>query len=163
MWVVAKIKKNSNLIFKQDLLKKISNIEFYEPAYKANFINKNKKKTIKKNLFDSYIFCNFKIYSKNILDNTKFCKGLKYYLNGIEFYQKNIIDFIYICKKYEDSQNFITNKFFKRLITNKGKFFSGPLKNIVFDLIEKKKNKSVISFGNIVATIRDDKVLYAPE
>ena len=57
----------------------------------------------------------------------------EYYLNGIEFYQKNIIDFIYICKKYEDSQNFITNKFFKRLITNKGKFFSGPLKNIVFD------------------------------
>ena len=64
MWVVAKIKKNSNLIFKQDLLKKISNIEFYEPAYKANFINKNKKKLSKKTYLIAISFVILKFTQK---------------------------------------------------------------------------------------------------
>lgn len=162
MWLVAKIKSNSSEIFKNEILKKEKNIEFYEPKYKTSFITKKKIKIVKKNLFNTYIFCKISRYDKNSINKIKFCKGLKYYLTGFELYQESIINFINYCKSFEDKNKFVTNAFFKNLLNEKGKFSSGPLRNIVFDLIEKKKNKVVITFGKFIATVRDDKAIYEP-
>ena len=162
MWVVAKIKNNSGEIFKSDISKKMKNIEFYDPKYKINFTTKNKTKILKKNLFNTYIFCNLTDYKKNTLEELKFCKGLEYYLNGFEIDQLSIVKFIKYCKSFEDDQKYITNTFFKNLIKTKGKFFSGPLKNIIFELVEKRKNKVIVSFGKFIATVQDSKTIYVP-
>lgn len=163
MWLVAKIKNNYSDIFKKEILKKNLNIEFYEPKYKVDNISNNKKiKRDRKNLLNNYIFCYYSNFSKNLIETLKFSKGLEYFLTGQELYQKDIIAFINYCKSFEDEQNIITNNFFKNLIEKKGKFSSGPLKNIIFDLIEKKKNKLIIKFGQYIATVDDNKAAYVP-
>ena len=162
MWLVAKIKNNNYEIFKNEILKIEKNVEFYEPKYKISFVTKKKTKILKKNLFNTYIFCKISNYNQFSLNKIKFCKGLKYYLSGYELYQKSIIQFIDYCKSFEDENKFITNAFFKNLVSEKGKFFSGPLRNIIFEKKKKKKNKVIVTFGKFIATVRDNKAIYAP-
>ena len=53
--------------------------------------------------------------------------------------------------------------FFKNIIRHKGKFITGPFTNIMFEIIERQKNKLKILIGNIVTTISDNKnYLYRP-
>ena len=46
--------------------------------------------------------------------------------------------------------------FFKEAIKNRGQFISGPFTNMMFEIIEKQKNKLKIIVGNIVTTISDN-------
>ena len=53
--------------------------------------------------------------------------------------------------------------FFKSIMKRKAKFVSGPFTNMVFEIIERQKNKIKILVGNIVTTISDKKnYLYRP-
>ena len=52
--------------------------------------------------------------------------------------------------------------FFKNVIKNRGQFISGPFTNMMFEIIEKQKNKLKIVVDNIVTTVSDNKYLYRP-
>ena len=49
------------------------------------------------------------------------------------------------------------------MIVKKAQFVSGPLSNMMFEILERQKNKLKILVGNIVTTISDKKnYLYRP-
>ena len=108
-----------------------------------------KKKFINKNLLDDYVFCfhkkleNFQL--TNILKNLR---GLKEIINGHVFNQKEILNFIKMCKSFEDINGFITQEFFNQLEITKGKFVTGPLTNLIFDVVSRNSKKLKISINN---------------
>ena len=88
---------------------------------------------------------------------------MEYFLRGHEASQKEILKFINYCKTFENEKGYLKQTFFKTKIINKGKFVSGPFTNMVFEIIERQKNKIKILVGNIVTTISDKKnYLYRP-
>ena len=153
MWVVAKIRMKDLNIFKKNLTEKIGNdIKFYQPKieYHKNFGDKVKR--FEKFILESYIFCfHDKFKKSNFINEVKFLKGLEYFLEGNN--QNEIIKFIEHCKAYENKAGYITQSFFKTIIKKKAKFISGPLTNIIFEVLEKQKNKLKILVGNIVTTV----------
>jgi hypothetical protein len=156
MWIVAKIKKNNSEIFKKEFIKKISsNIVFYEPKYIYNSFIKGKKILKKKLLLENYIFCKHDNFDKVNIKHLQFIKGLSFFLDGHLFSQNCISDFINNCKSYEDDEGNIKSIFFKKIVSTKGKFISGPFKDIIFKIIKKNKNNLLISFDNIVTTVSD--------
>ena len=77
--------------------------------------------------------------------------------------QKNIIEFINYCKTFENEKGYLTQSFFKTIITKKAKFISGPFTNMIFEILEKQKNKLKILVGNVVTTIPNKtNYLYRP-
>jgi hypothetical protein len=49
------------------------------------------------------------------------------------------------------------------MINKKAKFISGPFTNMVFEIVEKQKNRLKILVGNVVTTISNkNKYLYRP-
>jgi len=159
MWIVAKIKSSELNIFKNELRKKFNDdVKFYSPKIQLKKIIKNKIKEYNKSLLENYIFC-FHEGFKNIKNTQelKFIKGLNFFLDGYELNQKQISAFINYCKNYEDSSGFIKSSFFKKIISNKAKFVSGPFTNMFFHIIEKQKNKLKIIVGNIVTIVPDNK------
>ena len=85
-----------------------------------------------------------------------YTRGLKYFLDGNKIDQTEIDNFILKCKNFEDENGFVKNIFFKSIIKNKGKFLSGPFKNLVFRIIEKRNKKIKISFGNYTITVDEN-------
>ena len=77
--------------------------------------------------------------------------------------QDEIIKFIEFCKSFENKDGYIMPAFFKTMIAKKAKFISGPFTNMIFEILERQKNKLKILMGNIVTTISDKKnYLYYP-
>tara|TARA_B100001057_G_C22846965_1_gene949453 strand:- start:661 stop:1158 length:498 start_codon:yes stop_codon:yes gene_type:complete len=149
MWITAKVKKDYSEIFKRDLNKIDKKVIFYEPKFSLKSKIKGKWVSKHKPLLEGYIFCKLdKLKDKIDLNKYLYTRGLKYFLDGNKIDQNEIADFILKCKKFEDENGFIKNIFFKSIIKNKGKFLSGPFKNLVFKIIEKRSNKFKISFGN---------------
>ena len=63
----------------------------------------------------------------------------------------------------ENKDGYLTQAFFKTMIVKKAQFVSGPLSNMMFEILEKQKNKLKILIGNVVTTISDKKnYLYRP-
>ena len=158
MWIVAKIKMRNLNSFKKDLEKKIGNsIKFYYPKVEYHKYYGDKVKRFEKLILENYIFCYHEKFNKsNIVNELKFSKGLEYFLDGYNQNQKNILKFIQYCKSFENKNGCLTQSFFKILITKKAKFVSGPFTNMVFEIIEKQKNKLKISINNIVMTISNN-------
>ena len=50
-----------------------------------------------------------------------------------------MINFINLCKNFEDQEGYLKPVFFKSLINFKAKFLTGPFVNQVFQVVEKKK------------------------
>jgi len=165
MWIVAKIKNNNSEIFKNDFSKKIlkRDIIFYEPKYTCRTYSKGKKIERTKSLLENYIFCKHEYFSEFNKNSFKFVKGLQFFLEGNMYSQKDINNFIEICKLHEDENGLIKNSFFKKILKNKGKFISGPFRNLIFDLVKKNKNNLKISVGNLLLTVSDKfKYIYRP-
>ncbi len=158
MWVVAKINCQEVSIFKKKLTEKFGKeIEFYNPkiVYYKNF--KNKIKKFEKFILENYIFCYHKKFeNSNAVNEIQFIKGLQYFLTGYVQDQDEIIKFIRNCKAYENKEGYITQAFFRSIVSNKAKFISGPFANMMFEIIEKQKNKLKISINNIVMTISNN-------
>ena len=92
-----------------------------------------------------------------------FLKGLEYFLKGYNLNQNEIKNFIKHCKNYENEKGYLTQSFFEKIISKKAKFISGPFTNLIFEIIEKQKNKLKILVGNLVTTIPNKKnYLYRP-
>ena len=155
MWVVAKIKIKNLNVFKKDLVKKVgSDIEFYQPKIEYHRYFGDKIKRFEKLILENYIFCYHERFQKSsFVNQVKFLKGLEYFLHGYNLNQNNIIKFIKYCKSFENEKGYLTQSFFKTIITKKAKFISGPFTNIIFEILEKQKNKLKILVGNIVTTI----------
>ena len=165
MWTVAKVKKNQINTFKKnssDLLGE--KIKFYTPKIEYTRYLKNKVKKFDKLILENYIFCyNEKFSDYKNINKLKFIKGLEYFIEGHYQNQKEIIRFIDYCKSFENKEGYITSAFFKSLVSKKAKFVSGPFANMMFEIIERQKNKLKILVGNIVTTISDKKnYLYRP-
>ena len=159
MWVVAKVRNKELNIFRQNLINKLGKeIKFYYPKIEYQKIIKNKLRKFEKILLENYVFCYHAKFNKiNSLNETRFVKGLVYFLNGYGQNQKEIVQFINHCKVFENEKGYLTSSFFKDMITSKARFVSGPLTNMIFEIIERQKNKIKIMLGNIVTTIPDKK------
>ena len=121
-------------------------------------------KRIEKPVLENYIFCHhekFKKYSS--INEVRFLKGLEYFLNGYNQNQTEIIKFIDYCQASENKKGYLTQAFFKNMVTKKAKFISGPFANMMFEILKKQKNKLKIIVGNVVTTISDNSgYLYRP-
>ena len=74
-----------------------------------------------------------------------------------------IIKFINHCKSFENKDGYLTQSFFKKIILKKAQFVSGPFTNMIFEILEKQKNKLKIIVGNVVMTVSDNSnYLYRP-
>ena len=165
MWVVAKVKIKRLNIFKDNLIKKLGkDIQFYHPkiAYNKNFGNRVKK--IEKFVFENYVFCfHDKFKKSSFLNEVRFLKGLEYFLNGCNQNQVEIVKFIEHCQTFENKEGYLTQAFFKTMNLKKAKFISGPFVDMIFEILERRKNKLKILIGNIVTTISDKTdCLYRP-
>tara|TARA_A100001015_G_C15035642_1_gene736070 strand:+ start:2260 stop:2760 length:501 start_codon:yes stop_codon:yes gene_type:complete len=162
MWVIAKIDKKKRFLFYQDLKQKFGE-EFimYSPKIliKKFFRNKENKKVVI-DLLGDYMFCFHKNFKDERLFNVvKYCRGLKYFLNGYQPNQKNIKYFIEICQKSENSEGFLSYDFFQIDINKKYKILSGPLMGQIVEIIDKQKKKIDFTLGNIKTTINKNSFL----
>ena len=164
MWIVAKVKRSEFGLFQNEIKKKISNrVIFYFPKIKQNIQKKGSVKESYIKILEDYIFCYSKTFErKNFFNSIQFIKGLKYFLTGNQNDQKQILNFIDYCKSYEDDKGNIKPEFFKNLVKFKAKFLNGPFKDLIFEIIENKKNNLKISIGNFVTNLSNNKYFYKP-
>jgi hypothetical protein len=165
MWLVAKIKIKNLHFFKKDLVSKTgSDVKFYYPKVEYHRYFGSRVKRFEKFVLENYIFCYHEKFKKSsFINEIKFLKGLEYFLGGYNQNQNNIIKFIEYCKTFENERGYLTQSFFKAIITKRAKFVSGLFANIIFEILEKQKNKLKILVGNIVTTIpKKTNYLYRP-
>ena len=156
MWIVAKYDRKKINFFLDDLKKKLNGeVLIYSPKVKIEKIYKKKFVSKEFNILGDYIFCyNPKFENQNIFNQIKFTEGLKYFLNGFKKSQKEIKEFIEKCKKSENKNGFISSDFFDIEVNKKYKFNSGPLLNLIFQVIDVQKTKFKILISDKVTTIK---------
>ena len=165
MWAIAKIKKKELNIFRKKLVDEFGqSIKFYCPKIQHHKYFKNKLKKFEKHILENYIFCYHEKFNKiSNINKVQFLQGLEYFLDGHYQNQNEIKKFIDHCKSFENKDGYLTQAFFKTMIVKKAQFVSGPLSNMMFEILEKQKNKLKILIGNVVTTISDKKnYLYRP-
>ncbi len=155
MWIVAKYDKKKANFFLEDLKKKLEDkVVIYNPRVKIEKFYKKKIISKELNILGDYIFCfNPKFADQKIIDNLQFTKGLKYFLSGFYKSQKEIKEFIKKCKKSENENGFISADFFDIELNKKYKFNSGPLLNLIFQVVEVQKTKFKVLMGDKIATV----------
>ena len=156
MWVVAKYDKKKTNFFLEDLKKKLKDdVVIYNPRVKVEKFHKKKIISKEFNILGDYILCfNPKFENQKILSDLKFTKGLKYFLKGFYKSQKEIKEFIKKCRKSENENGFISADFFDIEVNKKYKFNSGPLLNLIFQVVEVQKTKFKIIMSDKIATIK---------
>ena len=165
MWTVAKFKKKELNIFKEEMIEKFGQeIIFYCPKIEHKKHFKNNIKKFERLLLENYIFCyHTKFTTFSTINELRFLKGLEYFLSGYKQSQNEIIKFINNCKSFENKEGYLTSAFFKNILSKKAQFISGPFTSMMFEIIERQKNKLKILLGNIVTTISDkNNYLYRP-
>jgi hypothetical protein len=155
MWIIIKFDNKRFSFLEEDLIKKFGkNFKIYIPKLSIQRI-KNKKIMNKEfNLLGDYLFC-FHEDFKNIatLNKLKFCRGLKYFLNGFLQSQIEIQKFISMCKKSENNFGYLSHTLQQLKKNSKYKFSSGPFTEKMFKIIDVQKNKIEIMLGNIKTTV----------
>ena len=150
---------------KKDVAEKVGcDTKFYQPKFEYHKFFGSKVKKLEKFILENYIFCyNEKFKKINYINEVRYLKGLEYFLEGYNQNQKQILKFIEYCKFFENEKGYITQSFFQNIVTKKAKFVSGPFTNMIFEILEKQKNKIKILVGNIVTTIPNKaNYLYRP-
>ena len=144
MWTVVKYDNKNFTLLIQELKKKVGeDLIIYNPKIRTQKYVNQKLISRSSNLIGNYFFCFHKKFEqKSILQTLKFCKGLKYFLDGYLELQGQIICFVKQCKRSEDSQGFISQSFFSKIDLYKDyKFLSGPFSEKIFKVIGQEKNK----------------------
>ena len=114
-------------------------------------------------IMGDYLFCFHEDFKNNmVLERLKFCKGIKYFVQGYKETQNEIVDFIKKCKNYETEQGYISNDFLELLENTYYKFSSGPFTGKIFKILEINKFKLRIALGNVKTTINKNKFLINP-
>ena len=134
MWTIIKLDHKKINLLKEDLRKKIgSQYKIYNPKLIIQKYNKNKLLNKEVNLLGDYIFCYHSKFCENsTLNNLKYLRGLKYFLDGFVSSQNEIQEFIKKCKKLEDKKGFISTNLFEIHLNTYYKFSSGPFVEKVF-------------------------------
>lgn len=155
MWTVIKTDLKKISLLKTDLMKKIGNdTKFFIPLYLVEKYKNKKIIKLKKNLFGNYIFCyNEKFKIRSHFESLKYLRGLKYLLYPNKNDQYEIIKMIERCKKFENKLGYIDQNYFYKYLNNKLEIFQGPLRSMVFNILEKKKDSVSISFGNFKVNV----------
>ena len=86
MWTIIKLDKKKINFLKEDLKKKMGRSSiFYRPKIRIQKFKKNKLINKEFDILGNYIFCFNENFEKDeTLNNLKFCRGLKYFLNGFK-------------------------------------------------------------------------------
>ena len=155
MWAVLKYKKNELNFLKNDLKRTLGNLPIiFVPKIKYQVLIKNKIKFKEKDILEDYLICYHKEFSnKNLYGILKNLRGLKYFLQNFQNNQKEIINFIDYCKNNQGKDGYIKQSFFDFSNITKGMFVTGPFANMIFNVIEKQKNKLKILVGNMTTTV----------
>ena len=163
MWIVAKYEKKKINFFIENLKKKLDgDLLIYNPSIKVKIYYQNKLIDKKINILGDYIFCfSSKFSDKDFFHQLRFIKGLKYFLDGFANSQNEIKKFINKCKNFENKDGSISSNFFELKINEKYRFNSGPLLNLIFQLIDVQKKKLKILIGNKTTTVSKD-ILVCP-
>jgi hypothetical protein len=146
MWIVAKIKPKQQSIFIDSINRSLKDkTEIYFPR----IVVKNDKKEKIANLLGTYIFCfNKSFNSEKILKAFQYIKGLNYFLTNSLSNQKDLNKFINSCKSFENSKGILDSSFFLNFSSKNFKFTDGPLKNLLFKILDVNKNKIFAEIGN---------------
>ena len=81
-------------------------------------------------------------------------KGLEYLLDGHIHNQTEIKKFIEQCKSNENKDGSLKQDFFYNLKTCRAKFLNGPFANLIFEILEKRKNSIKTAFGEATLIIK---------
>ena len=165
MWTVLKFDKKKFEFLKKDISKKLGkNYEIYYPKLVIQKFKNNKLVNKEFDLLGDYLLCFHKDFSDSeTIKKLKFCRGLKYFLNGFKSSQTEIEKFIHKCKKNENRNGLLTKNFLDLQIKSKYKFTSGPFVEKIFEIINLQKNKIDILMGNLKTTIKKEEFLFSPE
>ena len=163
MWTIIKFDKKKLSILKEDFSQKLNgNFEIYSPKLLIQKYKKNKLVNKELNLLGDYILCfhkDFKNYKT--INNLKYCRGLKYFLEGFKTSQIDIENFVNKCKSSE-KDGYLSYNFYKLNLNGKYKFTTGPFVEKIFQIINMQKNKIDILIGNLKTTIKKREFLFNP-
>ena len=164
MWVIVKFESGKLNFLKNELKKRIkSHIEFYNPKLKIKVQNKFKTFFKEIGLLNNYVFINFENFEKlSQVQNYRFTKGIKYFLNGSDSTQKEIQNFVQKCKDAEDKDGFLKHNLYNFLLNNDYKFTNGPFANTIFKLLKVESKKIEILMGNLRTKVSKNKFLVSP-
>ena len=155
MWVVLKYRKNEFNFMKQDLKKALGDMPLiFRPKIKYQKLIKNKLQFLENDILGDYLICYHKKFNNSkILTVLKNLRGLKYFLSNSNNNQIEIINFVNYCKRNQDIDGYLKPSFFSFSKMTKGKFLNGPFTNMIFSVIENKKDKLKVLIGNVKTTI----------
>ena len=163
MWTIIKFDKKKLASLKNDLKLKLGeDLNIYIPKIFIKKYKKNKFVSREFDLLGDYLFCfHEKFKDQQTINNLKFTKGLKYFLNGFIQSQNEIRKFIEKCKNSEDKNGYLSQSFFELYINSNYKFYSGPFAETIFKIINLQKNKIDVVLGSIKTRINRDKFLFS--
>ena len=163
MWIVIKFDKKKLHSLKNDFFNKLgSKPIFYSPKLKIQKYSKFKLNNKEVLLLGDYILCFHSAFNnKNIFNILKYCKGVKYFLDGFSKAQSEIIQFIDRCKMNEDKQGFIKQSFFDFKDNEKFKFLSGPFTNKIFKILEENQFFIKASIGKLNTKFSKEDYLFS--
>ena len=100
MWAILKFDRKNFHILKGDLKKKIvEDCIFYRPKMLIKKFRNNRIIHKEVDILGDYIFCFHSNFQKRTtINQLKFTRGLKYFLDGFVEFQSNIKEFIEKCK-----------------------------------------------------------------
>ena len=165
MWLVLRHKKGELKILQEEIKKKIGNLpELFCPKIKISKVINNKTKEFSNNFLSDYVFFyDKKFINKDIINSLKNSRGLKTLLSNYSNYQKDVEKFITLCKSNSDKDGCIKSSYFDSLNFKKGIFLNGPFGQIIFDVLENKKNFLKVIINKKITTIsKNTNFIYRP-
>ena len=155
MWLVLRHKKGELSVLKEEIKKKIGRLpEFFCPKIKILKVVNNKTNEFTNNFLSDYVFFYDKQFtSKTIINSLKNSRGLKTLLSNCLNYQKDVEKFINLCKSNSDKDGYIKPSYFDNINFKKGIFLNGPFAQIIFDVLENKKNFLKVAINKKVTTL----------
>ena len=100
--------------------------------------------------------------ANSAVNQLKFSRGLKYFLDGFTELQEDVQNFVEKCKNLEDSKGYISEGLFEININSNYKFSSGPFAEKIFKIVNLQKNKIDILMGSLKTTINKKEFLFTP-
>ena len=162
MWIVLKYEKRKIGILINELKKKFNDdLEIYNPKFQTKLKMKNKIIVNELSLLGDYLFCYHENFSNpNAINLLKFTKGIKDFINGYKSSQSDIKEFINRCRKSENREGYLTNKFYDLHENSKFRFGSGAFSNFIFKIINLQKNRMNILIGNLRVSTQKEKFIF---
>jgi hypothetical protein len=164
MWTILKFDKKRLEFLKRDIAEKLGkDFQAYSPKLILEKYNRNKLIKKEYNLLGDYLFCFHKDFkSSDTINKLKFCRGLKYFLNGFMESQNEIEAFVEKCKNMENENGYLSQNFYKLELYKNYKFTTGPFVEKIFKIISFQKKNIDILMGNLKTTIDKQKFLFNP-